>query len=637
MNTPTRAVLWLVLLQLFGSPILYSAHSQSLSSPASVQEMVKQEIRQSFQQQETVSLIVENGRLAGSKTSIEEANTFKYRLTLMGAQQVRTYTHIPFALVEVDRSAFERMVSSSDIGNIQVNSIDEPQLVESTALTGATNAWSMGGTGAGQTLVVIDTGVDREHPFLNGAVVDEACFSTTFVPSGGTYSSQTLCPNGRDEDQGTGTALNCDASIAGCDHGTRVAGILAGEDESMSGVAPKAEIMAIQVFSRFEGYCGSKPCARSWASDQIAALEYVYDQRDRYNIAAVNLSLGGGHYTTPEGCDSVNPASKAIIEKLREVGIAVIAASGNGGHADGLVSPACMSNVISVGSTSKADAISSFSSSASFLDLLAPGQNITTSTPGGGFRAGSGTSFAAPHVAGAFAILRSRNPNASVDEILATLLTTGEPLQDDRNQATISRIQIDAAVESVTLPVELSYFHVETQGDGTVELQWETISEQNNAGFEIERATGDTYEVIGYREGNGTTDIPQTYRFLIVDVPPGQHRFRLRQIDFDGAFRYSDEVEVEIGLYGTHHMGPAYPNPFNPLTNFTLTVARDQRVVVEVYNLLGERLDQLFDGNLYAGEARTFRFEARNWPSGMYLIRATGESFSDARTVTLLK
>ena len=150
-----------------------------------------------------------------------------------------------------------------------------------------------------------------------------------------------------------------------------------------------------------------------------------------------------------------------------------------------------------------------FPVSASFLDLLAPGQNITTSTPGGGFRAGSGTSFAAPHVAGAFAILRSRNPNASVDEILATLLTTGEPLQDDRNQATISRIQIDAAVESVTLPVELSYFHVETQGDGTVELQWETISEQNNAGFEIERATGDTYEVIGYREGNGTTDIPK--------------------------------------------------------------------------------------------------------------------------------
>ena len=63
-------------------------------------------------------------------------------------------------------------------------------------------------------------------------------------------------------------------------------------------------------------------------------------------------------------------------------------------------------------------------------------------------------------------------------------------------------------------------------------------------------------------------------------------------------------------------MGPAYPNPFNPLTNFTLTVARDQRVVVEVYNLLGERLDQLFDGNLYAGEARTFRFEARTGPAG---------------------
>ena len=637
MNTPTRAMLWLVVLQLFGSHLIFRAHSQSHVATVSSQETMVQEIRQAFTEQETVSLIVENGTLSGAKKNEFTSSEFVETLKFLGSSKVQPFKHIPYAVVEVDKSTFEAIISSPLVSSIQENRIDAPQLVESAEVTGAAKAWSMGSTGAGQALVVIDTGVDGGHPFLNNSVVAEACFSTTYVPSSASYSSQSLCPNGRDEDRGTGAAINCDPGIAGCDHGTRVAGILAGEDETMSGIAPDADIIAIQVFSRFEGYCGSKPCARSWASDQIAALEHVYDMRNDYKIAAVNLSLGGGHYTSPEGCDSVNPASKAIINKLREAGIAVIAASGNGGHADGMVAPACMSNVISVGSTSKSDDISSFSSSASFLDLLAPGQNITTSMPGGGFRAGSGTSFAAPHVAGAFAILRSRNPNASVDEILATLLTTGEPLTDNRNQAIVSRIQIDAAVESVTLPVELSFFHAEAREDGTVELQWETSSEQNNAGFEIEHAVGETYEVIGYREGNGTTVTPQFYSFLVYDLPPGQHRFRLRQIDFDGAFRYSDEVTIEIGLFGTHYLGHAYPNPFNPLTNFTLTVSRDQFVSIEVFNLLGERVAQLYEGEIFASEARTFTFEAYEWPSGMYLIQATGESFRASRTVTLLK
>ena len=341
------------------------------------------------------------------------------------ATSVRRFRYIPFIAVQADLVVLDALMSHTDVAHVYADAIYESMLTESTSVIGANTAWEYGGTGEGQVVAVLDTGVDYDHPFLRNKVVHGGCFSTNYTSQNGEFESISTCSEELEEGYGINAGVYCGKDVFGCDHGTRVAGIVAGKGETFSGVAKDADIMSVQVFSRFESYCGETPCARSWVSDQIAGLEYIYTMSDSLNIAAVNMSLGGGHYTSEAHCDEVNPAMHAVFELLRSKGIPVIAAAGNSGLADGLVAPACLSNAISVGSTSLNDEVSSFSNSAAFLDFWAPGQDVVTSVPGTSFQPGTGTSFAAPHVAGAWAILKSKTESATVDELKDTLMRDG--------------------------------------------------------------------------------------------------------------------------------------------------------------------------------------------------------------------
>lgn len=355
-------------------------------------------------------------------------------------------THIPYLVLEINVPALEYLITSPLIITIDEDIPAPPFLADSIPLVGADEAWASGYSGAGQAIVFLDTGIDKNHPFLSGKVVSEACYSTT------TSSSTTLCPNGQDEQIGSGAGINCADNVYGCNHGTHVAGIAAGNrtnvaGTTLSGVAADANIISIQVYSRFDSYayCGYyAPCTLSWASDQIAALDHIFDLRENFNIAAVNMSLGGQRYSNI--CDGAYPALKAAIDNLRSVGIATIISSGNEGYSNSVSTPACISSSISVGATDKFDNVTSYSNSASFLDLLAPGSFIYSSLPGSSYGTKSGTSMAAPHVAGAWAVLKSNRPGATVVEILALLNSTGVPVTDARNGITKSRIQVEAAL-----------------------------------------------------------------------------------------------------------------------------------------------------------------------------------------------
>ncbi len=191
------------------------------------------------------------------------------------------------------------------------------------------------------------------------------------------------------------------------------------------------------------------------------------------------------------------------------------------------------------------------------------------------------------------------------------------------------------------LPVELTGFDALAQ-NGDVLLQWATASETDNAGFEIQTApvTVDTdlpWTAIGYVDGAGTTQATQSYTFRVTDLAPGTHRFRLKQIDFDGTFEFSPTVQAVIDLPGTHALSAAYPNPFNPSTQFALTVANEQDVRIEVYDGLGRLVQTLFEGTLPANTRQAFTFEAGTLPTGLYLYRATGQNFSETRRVMLMK
>lgn len=188
------------------------------------------------------------------------------------------------------------------------------------------------------------------------------------------------------------------------------------------------------------------------------------------------------------------------------------------------------------------------------------------------------------------------------------------------------------------LPVELSEFTAVIDQEDVV-LNWTTASELNNAGFSIEHASGAETEFseLTFIEGKGTTTDQQVYSFRTAGLDIGTHRFRLRQIDFDGAFEYSDEVEAVIELAGTHRLGAAYPNPFNPSTTFELIVGKEQQVRIDVINALGQRVQRMFDGPMEANEPTNFVFDARMLPTGLYFYRVVGENFMQTRQMLLVK
>ena len=380
--------------------------------------------------------------------------------------------------LEVNEPALTFLISSPLVDRIWEDRPVSPFIADTIPLTGADDALLLGYDGSGQVIAILDTGVRRDHEFLGGSssrIVSEACFSTY----GGT--KKTLCPNGGIEDIGPGTAdpttvSNCyDKGKNICGHGTHVAGIASGyRNSGLRGVAPNVNIISIQVFHRENSttacYPDPAPCLRAYWIEVEKGLDYIYGLRDGFDIAAVNLSFGESEkFTAP--CDTHQ--FKDEVDNLRSVGIAAIAASGNNGYTDGLVAPACISSVVSVGNTTKSDDVYTLtraSNSADFLDLLAPGTSIFSSIVDSAASYGllTGTSMSAPHVTGAWAVLAGANPDATVDEILGALRDTGVPVQDRRNNIIKPRIDVLNALYAITEFADLD-------GDAIFD-KWELIN-----------------------------------------------------------------------------------------------------------------------------------------------------------------
>lgn len=360
------------------------------------------------------------------------------------------YATVPYLAVELTPEGLDAIgASSPDVVRIFQDAIVQPVLAESVPLVQGDQAWASGYDGGGTTIAIVDTGVDSAHPMLSGKVVEEACYSSTI--SG---ISQTVCPNGLDEQVGPGAAAPC--SLGDCIHGTHVAGVAAGNGDqagqSFSGVAKGAQLMAVQVFSRIidAASCGGiAPCAGAFTSDIIAGLERVYALAPSRSIAAVNLSLGGGTYDAP--CD--DQPYKPIIDNLRAIGVATVIASGNSSSGTQMSAPACVSSAVSVASTDKSDNVSYFSNVAPALSLFAPGEAILSSVPGGSYQSLSGTSMAAPHVAGAWAVIHQAAPQAGVGTVLQALQSTGKLITDNRlffgGGSTAPRIRIFQALATL--------------------------------------------------------------------------------------------------------------------------------------------------------------------------------------------
>jgi subtilisin len=385
---------------------------------------------------------ISRSEVAAQRTGIESTQAgLQAALQGTGYRTLREYDTVPYIALELSSQALQAVQSSPLVRDIRKDRLEKPALKESVALVQAPTMWANGYTGSGQVVAVLDSGVASTHPFLAGKVVEEACYTADRVAGSG------FCPNGTATQVGAGSAVPCTYAPSQCDHGTHVAGIAAGRGSDFSGVAKDANIMAVQVFSKFTGaaVCGAPPrpdpCARTYQSDQLAGLERVYSLRTSRNFSSVNMSLGGGKHTNP--CDT--DPRKAAIDNLRSAGIATVISSGNEGYTDATGAPGCISSAITVGSTTKSDTISSFSNSAEWVDLLAPGSDINSSVPGGGFALKSGTSMAAPHVAGAWALLKQKTPSATVTSLETSLESTGLPVTDNRVAGGLTKPRIRIA------------------------------------------------------------------------------------------------------------------------------------------------------------------------------------------------
>jgi len=188
------------------------------------------------------------------------------------------------------------------------------------------------------------------------------------------------------------------------------------------------------------------------------------------------------------------------------------------------------------------------------------------------------------------------------------------------------------------VPVELVSFDASTKGS-VVELNWITSTETNNMGFEILRTDQNKnlgWQKIGYVAGYGTSTEPKAYLFSDANVEAGIYTYRLKQIDLDGTFTFSNEIEVEVEIPLEFSLEQNYPNPFNPSTMIKYSIAEDGFVKLSVYNLLGEEVATLVNESQKAGKYEV-NFNAGGYSSGMYLYRLETPSNSSIKKMLLVK
>lgn len=351
-------------------------------------------------------------------------------LTTDDAEVIDDYEHLPMMFLRVkSMKGLEKLSSQPGITGIYENGQYTLMLNESLPLIGQPQAASAGYKGGGTAVAVLDSGVDYTH------VAFGSC-------TGG--NTPGYCSDANPPPAHAGCRVACVRDIAPDDgmlddfraypypggHGTNVSGIVAG-------VAPDTKIIGLDVLDG----------ASAYANDIIDAINWVITNKAVYNIVAINMSLGSSKtYSNPCGGDVfASPVANA-----RSAGVLSAVASGNSSDPNGISSPGCVPAAVSVGAVydggpgtpaNSEDTIPSWSNSASFLTMLAPGSVITAA----GISM-QGTSQATPHIAGSIAVLKGVFSAETPDQTVSRMTATGKPVLDTRNGITKARMDLVSAI-----------------------------------------------------------------------------------------------------------------------------------------------------------------------------------------------
>lgn len=416
-----------------GYPTVAAAFASRAAAPAPLRIIVAVE--------PSATNITQLGTENATQEAVSDAIAFA---TSVGATAITSIPETEYVVMEVTQDQFEALVASGSFRSVAIDEVLQAYLASALPPIKAGEINAKGANGAGRTVVVLDTGVQINHPFLGGKVIAEACFSST------TSEATTACPNQTSTQLGQGAAAPC-ANPQYCDHGTHVAGIIAGSIPGLKGVAPSSNLVAIQVFSNWRS--GGQP--RSYTSDLLRALVYVRDVlRFQSQIAAINISVGGGF----QGACPSNPLAP-VIGHLRTLGIATVIAAGNDASNAGVGAPGCVPQAITVGASNDGFSIADYSNFADTVDLMAPGSDIYSSGLNSAYVQKSGTSMATPVIAGAIAALSSYYATdvETFDSLLRSTGTNigrpGSAIQKPRVNLLAALNALDASVPSDARPV----------------------------------------------------------------------------------------------------------------------------------------------------------------------------------------
>jgi hypothetical protein len=195
-------------------------------------------------------------------------------------------------------------------------------------------------------------------------------------------------------------------------------------------------------------------------------------------------------------------------------------------------------------------------------------------------------------------------------------------------------------INSDVLPVELTSFAA-ALNKSAVELNWNTATEVNNYGFEVQRSEIQNFNwlKIGFVQGSGMSNSPKNYSFADNTISYGSYAYRLKQIDKDGNYKYSNVIEVNASgqIPDGFLLNQNYPNPFNPLTQIQFGVSKNTHATLTIFNVIGEKVSSLFDGNVVAGQVYNVTFNGNNLASGIYYYKLQTNEKNEVRKMILMK
>lgn len=185
------------------------------------------------------------------------------------------------------------------------------------------------------------------------------------------------------------------------------------------------------------------------------------------------------------------------------------------------------------------------------------------------------------------------------------------------------------------LPVELSSFNANVNGT-SVTLNWSTATELNNNGFEVQRKSGDEFVTVAFIKGAGTTTETQNYSYSDKNLAVGKYSYRLKQVDFNGTFEYSNVINVDLYSPNEFVLDQNYPNPFNPSTIISFSVPQSSFVTLKVYDVLGNEVSTLVNETKEAGKYNV-SFDAAGLSNGVYFYSINSDNFTSTKKMILMK